>query len=265
MNRINKTALVTGASTGIGNELSRLLAQDGYNLVITARSKEKLKNLAAELEEKYNVFVTVIAKDLSQPNSPGEIFNETQKQQLNISVLINNAGYGSFGEFLDLDIENEINMLQVNILALTHLTYLYAKEMMNTGGGRILNVASTAAFQPGPLMSVYYASKAYVLHFSEALANEFKNKGITITTLCPGPTKTNFQERADMQESKLVKGKRIMDAAIVASEGYLGMKAGRTLVIPGIQNKIMSLGIKFFPRGFVTNVVRNIQETRKGK
>ena len=263
MNRINKTALVTGASTGIGNELSRLLAQDGYNLVLIARNEEKLKKLSTELEEKYNIFAKVIVKDLSSPNSPQEIFKETQEQELNISVLINNAGYGSFGEFLDLQIENEINMLQVNILSLTNLTYLYGKEMIKMGSGKILNVSSTAAFQPGPLMTVYYASKAYVLHFSEALANELKNKNITVTTLCPGPTKTNFQQRAEMLESKLVNGKRIMNAALVAAGGYKGMKAGRTLVIPGIQNKMLSIGVKLLPRGIVTRFVRSIQESRK--
>ncbi len=263
MNRINKTALVTGASTGIGNELSRLLAQDGYNLVIVARNEEKLKELSAELEEKYNIFVKVIAKDLSYPDSPNEIFNETKRQELNISVLINNAGFGSFGEFLNLNIENEINMLQVNVLSLTHLTYLYGREMIKLGGGKILNVSSTAAFQPGPLMTVYYASKAYVLHFSEALANELNNKGITVTALCPGPTKTDFQARAEMNESKLIKRAKIMDAAFVAYEGYNGMKAGRTLVIPGLQNKVMSFGVKFLPRGIVTKLVRSIQETRQ--
>ncbi len=263
MNRTTKTALVTGASTGIGNEISRLLAQDGYNLVLIARDGEKLKKLSSELEDKYNIFAKIIVKDLSGSNSPQEIFNETQEKGLNISVLINNAGYGSFGEFLDLKIENELKMLNVNVLSLTYLTYLYGREMIKLGGGKILNVASTAAFQPGPLMTVYYASKAYVLHFSEALANELQNHGITVTTLCPGPTKTNFQERAEMQESKLVNGRRIMDASFVASEGYKGMKAGRTLVIPGIQNKVMSLGVKFLPRGIVTKIVRSIQGTRK--
>ena len=263
MNRINKTALVTGASTGIGNEISRLLAQDGYNLVLIARNEEKLKILSSELEDKYNIFAKVIVKDLSNPNSSQEIFNETQGMGLNISILINNAGYGSFGEFLDSKIENELNMLNVNVLSLTYLTYLYGREMIKLGGGKILNVASTAAFQAGPLMTVYYASKAYVLHFSEALANELQIHNITVTTLCPGPTKTNFQKRAEMQESKLVSGRRIMDAAFVASEGYKGMKVGRTLVIPGIQNKVMSLGVKFLPRGIVTKIVRSIQESRK--
>jgi short-subunit dehydrogenase len=255
--------LVTGASTGIGNEFSRLLAQDGYNLVLIARNEEKLKKLSTELEEKYNIFAKVIVKDLSFPNSPLEIFKETKEQELNISVLINNAGYGSFGEFFDSKIENEINMLQVNVLSLTYLTYLYGREMIKLGGGKILNVASTAAFQPGPLMAVYYASKAYVLHFSEALSNELGNKGIIVTTLCPGPTRTNFQERADMEESKLINGRQIMDAAFVAYEGYKGMKAGRTLVIPGIQNKVMSFGVKFLPRRIVTKLVRSIQESRQ--
>ncbi len=257
-----KTALITGASTGIGYELCKLFAQDKYNLVIIARDLEKLKEVAGELEEKYNIFAKVIVKDLSVPNSPQEIFDEIISEDIHVDVLVNNAGFAEYGSFLETSIEKELNMIQVNISSLTHLCKLFSRKMSQNGGGRILNVASTAAFQPGPLMAVYYATKSYVLNFSEALANELKDKKINVTTLCPGPTETNFQERANLENSRLMKSKKIkvMNAATVAKEGYDSLKEGKNIVIPGTTNKILAFGAKLLPKTFAAKLAYNAQK-----
>jgi uncharacterized protein len=256
-----KTALITGASSGIGYEFAKLFAHDGYNLVLIARDEDRLSKISAELEEKYIISCNVIAADLSIPSAPEGIFNITEEEGLKIDILVNNAGFGTYGLFLDSDITKEMEMLQVNIAAVTHLSYLYGNSMAKNGGGKILNVASTAAFQPGPLMTVYYATKAYVLHFSEALANELEEKNITVSVLCPGPTKTNFQDRAKMQKSKLIKLSKVMDAAIVAKHGYYGLRHGKIVIIPGLMNKIVAWGIRLVPRKMVTTVARKIQES----
>lgn len=258
-----KTVLITGASSGIGSELSRLFAQDGYNLVLTARSEDRLYSLKAELEEKYNIYVKVIPKDLGCAGAPEELYNEIKKERLRINVLVNNAGFAVYGDFIETSTEDEMEMIEVNVRALTYLTKVYAKEMSENGGGKILNVASLAAFQPGPFMAVYYATKAYVLHFSEAVHAEFKKYNITVSALCPGPTKTNFQFRAKLHTIPLFAKDRGMDAETVAKIGYNGLKLGKTVIIPGFNNKILSIGSKFFPRKLTVGVVKNIQETKE--
>jgi short-subunit dehydrogenase len=174
-------------------------------------------------------------------------------------VLVNNAGFPVYGLFNETDLEVELEMLQVNVIALTALTKLFLKGMVERRYGRILNLASTAAFEPGPLMAVYYASKAYVLSFSEALANELRGTGITVTTLAPGPTRTGFQKRGQLEDSRLVQGE-IADAQSVALAGYRGLMAGKTLVIPGFTNKLIPLIVRVSPRGMITRVVRRMQE-----
>ena len=198
-------ALVTGASGGMGLEFARLLAKDNYNLLLIARSENKLKSIASELEIQYAIKVLIQAKDLSHPSAADEIFEFTRQNNLIVDVLINNAGFGNFGFFTETAIQKEIEMIDLNIKALTMMTKLFVKEMVARGKGKILNIASTAAFQPGPLMAVYYASKAYVLSFSEALSNELQGTGVTVTTLCPGPTQTGFEKAASLQESGLFK------------------------------------------------------------
>lgn len=257
-----KYALVTGASTGIGNEISRLLAQDGYNLVLTARSAEKLNELKVELEEKYNIYAKVIVKDLSSSNASLEIYNEIASENISISVLINNAGFAVYGKFIENELQTELDMIQVNILALTTLTKLFANEMALKGGGKILNVASTAAFQPGPLMAIYYATKSYVLHFTEALANELKEQNIIISALCPGATKTEFQERANLNESRLFNNPLVMSAEEVAKIGYDGLKEGKTVIIPGKMNKLLAFGTRLTPRKITAILARKIQEQK---
>src|SRR5262249_29390050 len=172
-----------------------------------------------------------------------------------VDVLVNNAGYGLHGNFMGNDLKTELNMLQVNVVALTHLTKLYGREMVKRGRGKILNVASTAAFQPGPLMAVYYATKSYVLLFSEAIGNELKGTGVTVTTLCPGATETEFAKRANTQETRLFKGS-VMDAATVAKRGYDAMMRGRPVVIPGMLNKLLAQSVRFAPRRMVVKVSR---------
>lgn len=255
----NQTALITGASSGIGYEFAKLFARDGYNLVLVARSQQKLIQVADELTEKFGISVKILAKDLAIPTSPEEIFTEVQQESIKIQVLVNNAGFATYGLFSETDLAAELQMMQVNMVSLTHLTKLFLNEMLKQKEGKILNIASTAAFQPGPLMAVYYATKAYVLSFSEAIANELSGSGVTVTALCPGATESGFQKRADMEQSKLVSGQRIMDAEAVAIIGYRGLMKNETVVIPGLKNQLLALSVRFTPRNMVTQMVRNMQ------
>ncbi|MEQ8674793.1 MAG: SDR family oxidoreductase [Aggregatilineales bacterium] len=252
-----KTALITGASGGIGEEFAKVFAREKYNLVLVARSEDKLIKLANELQSKYGVAVQVIAKDLAKPTAPQELFDDLKNTQ--IDALINNAGYATYGEFVTIDLQTELNEMQLNMVTLTHLTKLVLPAMIENGFGQILNVASTAAFQPGPLMAVYYATKAYVLSFSEAIAKELEGTGVTVSALCPGPTKSGFQQRADMTDSRLVQN-GLMTAQAVAERGYKGLVKGERVVIPGFSNKIGALAIRFSPRNMVTNLVMNMQK-----
>ena len=256
---MSKTALITGASGGIGYELALLFARDGYDCILVARSQDKLKELAGRLESEHRAKTVVIGKDLSRPSSVDEIYEEVTASSMQVDVLVNNAGFPVFGPFVETDLRTELEMLQVNVVALTALTKLFLKGMVERRAGRILNLASTAAFLPGPLMAVYYASKAYVLSFSQALSNELHGTGVTVTALSPGPTRTGFQKRGVMEDSRLVQG-QIADAASVALAGYRGLMAGKTIVIPGFTNKLIPWVVRLSPRGVVTRVVRRMQE-----
>jgi len=258
---INAT-LITGASSGIGLELAKIFAKNGHNLVLVARSENVLNELKTSLEKDYGIEVIVIVKDLKYYSAPTEIYDEITRQKININILVNNAGFGTYGNFSDTDLEVELEMIQVNITALTHLTKLFLKDMVEYNSGRILNVASTAAFQPGPLMAVYYATKAYVLSFSEAIAEELRNTNIKITTLCPGPTKTNFSSSAQIKDNKLFSGK-IPDAKEVAEYAYNALVTEKRVAIHGFKNKILVNSNRFAPRKLVTKTVRKIQEARK--
>lgn len=255
------TALITGASSGIGLELAKLFAADGHDLILVARSKDALEKLAQELTGKHKVKARVLSVDLSLSSAANEIYE--QLSGVEVEFLINNAGFGIFGMVAETKESNLLEMMQVNIVALTQLTRLFLPDMIKRKRGRILNVASTAAFQPGPLMAVYYASKAYVLSFSEALANETKGSGVTVTALCPGPTLTGFQKRAHMEDSNLVSGNLpVMDAAGVARVGYRAMMKGKTLVIPGMTNRLLAFSVRLGPRKLVTAIARHLQERR---
>jgi hypothetical protein len=255
-----KTALVTGASGGIGYELARLLARDGYDLVLVARGGDKLNEMKQQYEGKAGVRVRVIVKDLSQPSAPQEIHDELQREGVAVDVLVNNAGFTVFGKFLETEAESELQMMQVNIVALTHLTKLFVPGMVERGRGRVLNLASTAAFFPGPLMAVYYASKAYVRSFSEALAVELEGSGVTVTVLCPGPTETGFQKRGNMEDSRLVAGRKIMDARTVARTGYRAMLKGQMLVIVGLRNWVQCEATRFIPDKVLARSVMRAQD-----
>jgi uncharacterized protein len=204
---MKNTALITGASNGIGLELAKIHASKGGDLVLVARNKTKLDELKSALEKQFNISVYTIGKDLSTANAAQEVYDETTKQKIDIEYLINNAGFGDFGMFVETDWNKELQMINLNITTLTQFTKLYLQEMVKRKNGKIMNVASTAAFQSGPTMAVYYATKAYVLSFSEAIDNEVSGTGVTVTTLCPGATESGFQAAAAMEESALVKGK----------------------------------------------------------
>ncbi|HEY7060542.1 MAG TPA: SDR family oxidoreductase [Chloroflexota bacterium] len=258
--RRRPTALITGASAGIGAELARVFAQEGYDLVLVARSKDRLVALAGELEAAHAIAARVIEADLARPEAPAEIHQQVGLQGVAVDVLVNNAGFGTYGPFATTDLTTELEMLQVNVVAVTHLTKLFLGDMLTRGHGKVLNVASTAAFQPGPLMAVYYATKAYVLSLSEALANELHGTGVTVTALCPGPTATEFQRRAHIENTRLVHSPLMMDAATVARVGYQALLAGKAVAIPGLMNRLAALSVRVFPRGLVTQVVRQINE-----
>jgi len=255
-------ALITGASEGIGRELAKCFARHKHDLVLVARSEEKLKRLAGEISAAYRVRVSSIAQDLSVSDSAPRVRKKVQDLGLAIDFLVNNAGVGTFGLFAEADIERELRMMQLNMVSLTALTKLFLPEMLKRRQGRILNVASTAAFQPGPLMAVYYASKAYVLSFSEALANELKGTGVGVSVLCPGPTRSGFQQSAGMESSKLFR-RGVMSASDVAEVAYRGLMKGKTTIIPGWRNKMLAFSVRLGPRKLLPMIVRLMQEPAK--
>jgi len=257
-----RTVLITGASSGIGLELAHLFAHDGYRLVLVARSRGALRELGDELQARYSVQVRISPKDLAHPASPGELYQELQEAGIVLDVLVNNAGFGGNGPFLTTEWNNEAEMIQVNITALTHLTKLFLPQV-RAREGKVLNVASVAAFLPGPFMAVYYASKAYVLSFSEALAEELNGTGTTVTCLCPGPVETNFQKRAGTATTGLARGPLLVEAREVARAGYEGMKQGKRIVIPGLMNAVLVQGLRASPRSLVTRTVRGMNEKKK--
>jgi uncharacterized protein len=254
------TALITGASNGIGLELAKIHASKGGDLVLVARNKSKLDKLKVELESSFKIKVYTIGKDLSAPNAAQEVYDETNGQGIQVDYLINNAGFGDFGMFVETAWDKELKMINLNITTLTQFTKLYLKDMVARKSGKIMNVASTAAFQSGPTMAVYYATKAYVLSFSEAVDNEVSDKGVTVTTLCPGATESGFQAAAAMEESALVKGKKLPTAAEVAEYGYAAMMKGKTVAIHGLMNYIMANSVRFTPRAIVVKLTRKLQD-----
>jgi short-subunit dehydrogenase len=256
-----KTALITGASSGIGLELAHLFARDGYRLVLVARSRGALRELGDDLQSRYSVTVRILPKDLAHPAAPNEIYQELQEAGIVLDVLVNNAGFGGGGAFLSTDWNNEAEMMQVNMVALTHLTKLFLPQI-HAREGKLLNVASVAAFMAGPFMAVYYASKAYVLHFTEALAEELRGTGVTVTCLCPGPVKTNFQKRAHLGDTRLATSPLLVDVREVARVAYEGMKQGKRVVIPGWKNRFGVQMLRLSPREMVTKVVRKVQESK---
>ncbi len=255
-------AVVTGASSGIGLEIARLLAADGYDLLLVASGEKKLLEVAARFAGESGKTAAALAVDLARPEGPQSVLDEIERRGLAVQVLVNNAGFGVYGPFAAADLARTLEMIQVNVASLTELTRGVLPGMTARRSGRILNVASTAAFQPGPLMAVYYATKAYVLSFSEALANELSGTGVTVTALCPGPTRTAFQERAGLKGTPLAAGPLVGDARLIAEAGYRGMLRGRRVIVPGLVNKVMMQAVRISPRRVVTAVARRIQESK---
>lgn len=250
------TALVTGASSGIGADLAGELARDGYDLVLAARNVEAMEKLAAALPAQS----TIMAANLSKPGAAAQLANEISGRGIEIDTLINNAGVGAVGPLADTDPARISDMLEVNVVALTELTRALLPPMIRRKRGRVMLVASTAAFQPGPFMAVYYATKAYVLSFGEAIAWELRGSGVTVTTLCPGPTITNFAKSAHAENLALNKSPmlKVMSSAEVARIGYEAMKAGRRVAITGFANRMTALSARFSPRAAVLGIAASL-------
>ena len=250
------TALITGASSGIGADLARLCAADGYDLILVARREARLRDLAASLTAAHGIAVRTLTSDLSVPDAPQSLVDAVGGGA--IDVFINNAGVGLRGPFAELPWDSQAALLQLNLIAPIHLSRLVLPEMLRRRSGRILNVASTAAFVPGPFMALYYASKAALLSFSEAVANELEGSGVTATVLCPGPTTTEFFDAAGIADSNLLKGGTMMDSADVAREGYRAMMDGKVEVIAGARNRWMMRGARLLPRTRLAAVTRKL-------
>jgi hypothetical protein len=254
MTQSHPIALITGASSGIGKALAENFAEHGYDVILAARSVDKMQTHAANLEKRFGVTALVIASDLESPTGAGELHAEIKRHGLTLSALANNAGYGTFGEFKDASLDTQLAMMQLNMNSVVALAKLFLPDLLATKG-KMLNTASTAAFQPGPYMAVYYATKAFVLSFSEALAAELAETGVTVTAFCPGPTASGFQDKADMHHSGMVKGKRLPTSEEVARKGFRAMQHGRRVYIPGWKNWILAQLPSFTPRWLVTRIV----------
>jgi uncharacterized protein len=255
---MKQTALITGASSGIGLELARVFARNGYNLVLVARSRDKLLAISKELTNQYTSKVDIITADLSAHSASTLVYNEIKQLGIEIDVLVNNAGVGLYGEFLNQSWDSLDKMIMLNMHTLTHLTHLFLPSMVSRKRGKIIQIASTAAFQPGPTMAVYYATKSYVLGFSAALQHELKGTGVTVTTICPGPTISGFQDAADMKESRLFRMMPIPGSDEVAEFSYKMAMKGKTVAIHGLLNRIMAFSTRLMPRRLLMTVAKSI-------
>ena len=256
----HKTALITGASAGIGRELAKLFALDRYDLVLVARNSEPLIKFSGDLESQFGIQTTPFPLDLAADSAPQVLFDQLARRGISVDVLVNNAGFGKLGAFSDVALSESLAQIELNIYALTRLTKLFLAPMLERRSGKILNVASTAGFQPGPLMAVYYATKAYVISFSEALENELHGTGVSVTCLCPGPTDTEFQKRAGTEQTTLFRRSHPMTAKAVARDGYRGLMKGKPLVISGMRNWLLAESLRISPRRLVTAISRKILE-----
>lgn len=259
---MKKVVLITGASSGIGKEFAYKYVKNGYNLLLAARSKDILLSLKEELEEKYNINVFVYIIDLTIKNSILDLYNYTKENNLIVEILINNAGFGDFGQFVDCALDKQVNMINLNITSLVVLTRYFITDMKEKNYGKILNVASLASFMPGPYVSVYYATKSFVLSFSQAISEELKRYNIQVSALCPGPTSTNFEKKANVRFSnmKMSSSKYVVDYCYNKF-----MKSKKVIIIPGIRNKLLALSPKFFPSFIIRKIVYKIQNKFRNK
>jgi short-subunit dehydrogenase len=252
-----RTALVTGASSGIGRELSKRFAQDGIDVVVVARRQGRLQELADELEAEYDISARVEPCDLADAEARVALFERLGEDDVHVDFLVNNAGFGSNGPFHELDRDRELAQVEVNVVALTDLTHMFLPGMVARGFGRVLNIASTAAFQPGPFMSVYYATKAYVLSFSEGISHELEGTGVSVTAHCPGATSTEFAEAASNDDTLLFKS-GVASVESVASHAYQAMQRGTVVAIPGLKNKFGAAMVRFSPRRLVRSIAARL-------
>lgn len=257
-------ALITGASSGIGRELAKLYAADSYDIVLVARRLELLNALATELQAIQPIQVHTIAADLGQHQAGKLLVSDLESRGIQVDALVNNAGFGLLGPFSEADQAKMLEMVQLNVTTLVELTGLLLPGMVQRGHGHVLNVASTAAFQPGPLMAVYYATKAFVLSFSEAIAEELRGSGVTVTALCPGPTRTGFGEVAGMQKTGLFDGPNVLDTASVAQAGYRAAQRGQFSVVPGFLNRLLVFSVRLMPRWLIRKLIKQVQSGRSG-
>jgi uncharacterized protein len=257
-----KTALITGASAGLGLELAQLFAADKHDVVLVARRRDQLEALATRLAAEQGVVARVIAADLADPGAPQRIVDELQRRNIEVEFLVNNAGFGTTGPFVERDLLRELAMLQVNVASLVHLTGLLLPAMIARRSGRILNLGSTAGFQPGPFMAVYYASKAFVNSFTEALSVELRGTGVTATVSCPGATATEFGKVSGNDRSRLFQ-LRVMPAPEVGAHAYRAMLAGQAVAIPGLRNKLLVQMLRLGSRGMIRNIAARLNQPQR--
>lgn len=262
---MNKTALITGASSGIGKALSHQFAKNNYNLVIIAESRAGISEAAEELRNKHSIEVTEIAKDLSKEDAPSEVYNQLDDLNIQINVLVNNAGVGQKEKFHETDIEKDINIIRLNIEALVRLTKLFMRDMVTRGSGKILNLGSVAGFQPGPLLAVYHASKAFVNSFSESISKELEGTGVNVTVLCPGPTDTEFFDRADMENARILEDGIVMEPEKVAEIGYNALMDEERIIIPGMSNKMLTFTRRLIPKSLQASIHKKLYEVKEGE
>jgi len=256
---LRKSAVVTGASSGIGRELALLIAERGFELVLVGRDRERLDSLAHAIKTQHGSESTILPIDLTTQTGAREVYEQCSRRSIVPEILVNNAGVGLFGPFADLGIDEQLGMIQLNITTLTHLTRLFVPGMIRRRSGFILNVASTAAFQPGPLMAGYYASKSYVVSLTIALAQELKGSGVSASVLCPGPTKTEFHARAGVKHTGLG-AMAFMSAREVANTAVAQMLRQKTVIIPGFLNKVGAIGVRLLPMKLAARMVQQLHQ-----
>ena len=261
-NSNSQYALITGGTSGIGKELAKLFAQDGYNLIIVARDEAELSGTAQEISQRFGVNVDTISKDLFEPNAAEELYDEVKEKGITVNVLVNDAGQGQNGRFIDYDIQRDVDIIQLNIVSLTILTKLFLKDMVARNEGKILQLSSLASKTPGPLLAVYSATKAYVQSFTQAVINEIKDTNVTMTALLPGATDTDFFNKADAENTKQVQDMKLDDPADVAKDGYEALMSGDAQVVSGFKNKIQAAMSTIMPeQAAATNMRKTMEES----
>lgn len=260
---MNQTVLITGASSGIGKALANQFVEKNFNLVIVAEDADELSEAAGEFRNNYEVKVTEIPKNLTNEKAPAEVYNQLRSQEIQVNVLVNNAGVGQREKFHETDIEKDIRIIRLNIEALIRLTKLFIRDMVDRGEGKILNLGSVAGFQPGPLLAVYHASKAFVNSFSEAINEELEGTGVSVTVLCPGPTDTEFFDKADMENARILKDGIVMEPEEVARIGYEALMDEERIIIPGMSNKMLTFTRRLIPKSVQASINKKFYEVKE--